>query len=149
MIRSDNPEHANWLVNHPGIRPFIGGDGKSFVDLTAAVLNNDNYLLLGDHGGFMLTWTAPGTFEVHTFILPEGRGRAALELASEAREYMVSQGMQHLWTRVPIGARNVRRFTMAMGLVPCGFQTCDFGGGPVEYELFEWRHECQQQQLAA
>jgi hypothetical protein len=137
--RSFDPERANYLINHPAVRPFVGGDGKSFLDLTPVVSDDKNYLLLGDHGGFLATWSAPGAYEIHTFILPEGRGRAARELALEARAYLASIGADHLWTRVQKGMENVRLFTLAAGFEPCGKQVCDFGGGPTDYELFNWR----------
>ena len=75
--RSFDPERANKLINHPAVRPFVGGDGESYLDLTAIIEDRKNYLLLGPHGGFLATWSAPNTYEIHTFILPEGRGQAA------------------------------------------------------------------------
>jgi hypothetical protein len=137
--RSFDTERANYLANHPAVRPFVGGDGQSELDLSTLVSDDNNYLLLGPHGGFLATWSAPGTYEIHTFILPEGRGLAAKQLAQEGRDYMAGIGATHLWTRVQRGMENVRLFTLAAGLRHCGEQVCDFGGGPTEYELFDWR----------
>jgi hypothetical protein len=146
ISRSFDGDRLNYLVNHPTIRPFVGGDPATTLDLAPIAADDKNYLLLSDHGGFLCTWSAPGTYEVHTFVLPEGRGRAAYQLAIEGREYMASIGASHLWTRVERGAENVRRFTLAAGFSPCGEQVLDLGAGPTTYDLFNWRHECQQQQ---
>lgn len=140
MIRSFDADRLNALVNHPSVRPFVGGDGESEIDLSAVVADEKNVCLLDDHGGFLLTWSAPDTYEIHTFILPEGRGRAAYANAQEMLATMKGEfHARHLWTRVQHDHDNVRRFTIANGLEPCGSQTCDFGGGPVLYDLFHWR----------
>lgn len=129
-------ELLNVLVNHPAIRPDVGGDGASFIDLGPVVANHENYALLGPHGGFVATWTAPHTYEVHTFILPEGRGRPAYDLAQEFLSVMASEGAEIIWTRVAKTMPHVRRFTLKAGFHPCGEQVCDFGGGPTHYDLF-------------
>lgn len=138
--RSFDADRINDLVNHPSIRPHVGGDPQVPLDLTAVVANHDNIFLLGDHGGFAFTWTAPGTYEVHTFILPEGRGAMALNAALLARSAMNDiYGADHLWTRVHPEAGNVRAFTLKAGFKPAGKQTLDLGAGPVAYDLFNWR----------
>ena len=142
IVRSFDADLLNDLVNHPTVRPFVGGDPTVYLDLSALIADDKNYALLGPHGGFFFTWSAPGTYEIHTFILPEGRGPQARDLALEARAYMATQGANHLWTRVERGAENVRKFTLAGGLIPCGEQVLDLGAGPTTYDLFHWRTEC-------
>jgi hypothetical protein len=138
--RTFDAARVNELVNHPTIRPHVGGDPETELDLTAAVVSRDNVFLLGDHGGFAFIWTAPGTYEVHTFILPEGRGQEALTLAMAARSAMADMwGADHLWTRVHPKAANVRAFTLKAGFKRAGRQTIDLGTGPVTYDLFNWR----------
>jgi hypothetical protein len=134
----------NDLVNDPSIRPHIGGDPDAPLDLTAAVNDRMNVFLLGEHGGFAFTWSAPRTYEVHTFILPEGRGPEALELALTARGWMEEHFADHLWTRVHPDAANVRAFTLKAGFEPAGSHTIDLGAGPVAYDLVDWRSPCQQ-----
>lgn len=142
--RSFDAEIINALVNHPAIRPHVGGDPSVPIDLTAAVGNTDNYFLLGDHGGFACSWTAPKTYEIHTFVRPEGRGKWAYQLARAGRDYMEAIGATHLWTRVHPDAENVKRFTLAAGFKPAGSHTVDFGIGPQIYDLYDWRTTCQQ-----
>lgn len=137
--RSFDGELLNAIVNDPAVRPDVGGDGESWLDLTPVSGDEKNYLLLGAAGGFLATWTAPETYEIHTFILPRGRGQQAFELAREGLDYMIANGATHLWTRVERKARHTRIFTLRAGFKPCGEQLLDFGGGPVLYDLFSWR----------
>jgi len=136
--RSFDAARINELVNHPTVRPFIG-PGDQALDLTDNVTDFNNIFLLGPSGGFGYLWTAPQTYEIHTFILPEGRGRNAYGLAQESLAYMRSQGALHLWTRVLPEAVNVRRFTIAAGLKPAGQNTVQTTDGPITYDLFDWR----------
>lgn len=139
IARSYDPKKLNYLVNHESIRPFVGGDITQPLDLSAALENPENVFLANEHGGFFFTWTAPDTYEVHTFILPEGRGQGAVDLALEARDWMELHGADHIWTRVPKGRENVRRLTVAAGFSPCGEQVLDLGGGPEAFDLYQWR----------
>lgn len=142
--RCFDASRINALVNDPSIRPHVGGDGESFIDLSAAVADEQNVFLLGEHGGFAFTWSAPRTYEVHTFILPEGRGKWARAVARLARDWMEADFADHLWTRVAPEAVNVRAFTLLNGFKPAGQHTIDLGHGPVTYDLFDWRPECPQ-----
>lgn len=130
----------NALVNHPEMRPHIGGDPKLPVDLTDAIDNDRNVFLMGEYGGFCLIWCAPFCYEVHTLIRPEGRGKWAIEAAREGIRYMVEQyAARQIWTRVAPEQRNVRAFTLAAGMKPCGQDVFDIGTGPTIYNIYEWR----------
>lgn len=143
--RTFDAVRINYLVNHPSVRPHIGGDVTQPLDLAGAVADRQNVFLNGEHGGFACCWSAPETYEVHTFVLPEGRGRWAYELARAGRDWMATFGALHLWTRVHPDAANVRRFTLRAGFMPAGHHTLDLGTGPVTYDLFDWRRGCPQQ----
>lgn len=137
--RTFDARRINELVNHPAVRPFIGGDIAQPLDLSDAVADPANIFGVGEHGGFAFTWSAPRVYEVHTFILPEGRGRWAADFALTARAWMVENGARLLWTRVHPEAGNVRAFTLKAGFQPAGTHTVDLGAGPVTYELYDWR----------
>ncbi len=98
-----------------------------------------NVFLLGEHGGFAFCWSAPGSYEVHTFITPEGRGEWAALAAAEGLASIKAHGASHLWTRVDPKAANVRAYTLRAGFGAAGTKVCDLGAGPVEYELYERR----------
>lgn len=133
----------NHYANHPEIRPFIGGEGE--LDLTA-VIDDPHVAMMGEHGGFVLSWTAPGTYEVHTLITQAGRGQWAFDAAKQAIAHMVGLGATHLWTRVHPEHRHTAIFTRKMGFKPCGSVLTSFAGEtPQIYNLFQWRMPCQQQ----
>lgn len=141
--RTFDVARMNHLVNHPTIRPHVGGDPGQPIDLSEAVADRANVFLDGEHGGFCCSWSAPGVFEVHTFILPEGRGAWAAEFAQTGRDAMADMwGARHLWTMVHPEARNVAAFTLKAGFKPAGTRTRDLGAGPVDYDLYDWRPEC-------
>ena len=128
----------NSLVNHPEIRPFVGGDGKLQLDMTDSIDNDRNVFLMGEHGGFIGVWSGPGVYEVHTLIRPEGRGRWAINAGREAiRTMQREHGATHLWTRVSPELHNVRNFTLLAGFKPCGQEVFEDGGALKIFNLYE------------
>lgn len=138
-MRIYDAERINYLVNHPEIRPFVGGDISQSIDLSPAIADPANIFLGGNHGAFCASWTGPGVYEIHTLILPDGRGKWAYEFAKAARAHIVELGARHLWTRVHPDAANVRFFTLRAGFRPAGKHRVDLGAGPVDYDIFDWR----------
>ncbi len=132
----------NEIVNHPEVRPTCGGDGESWIDLTEAVAEPKNHAVLWEHGCFFFGWSAPQTYEVHIFILPEGRGKQSYRIASEGIAYIVNQGADHLWARIAKNMPHLRHYTASAGFKPCGTDTIDLGAGPVAYDLYQWRKQC-------
>lgn len=130
----------NHFANHPEIRPGIGGHGYLDLGVIAAA---PHVALFGEHGGFLASWSAPSTYEIHTLITEAGRGSWAFDNAEMAAQYMWGQGADHLWTRVHPDARHTAIFTRKMGFRPCGTNMLDIGDGPVEWRLFNRRHQCQ------
>ncbi len=142
LTRSMDAAAVNRVANDPEVRPFIGGVGE--LNLTSVVRNPMNVVLWGQHGGFIWSWSAPQTFEVHTLILPEGRGRWATRAAREAMDAMADiYGGTLLWTRVHRDLTHVRRFAMAAGLKPTTEAWFDFGDGLKLYDILEWRAACR------
>jgi RimJ/RimL family protein N-acetyltransferase len=144
ISRTLNRRLMESIANHPEVRPHIGGDPEAPLDLTAFFENDQNIALVGEHGGFLCGWSAPSVYEIHTMVLPEGRGQWAYDLAKAGRNWMEEFGALHLWTRVHPDAPHVRRFTLKAGFKPAGQNTIDLGDGPVTYDLFDWRAKCQQ-----
>jgi hypothetical protein len=97
------------------------------LDVADRVAETANLFAFGEHGGFAAYWTAPWTREVHTFILPSGRGRWALRAAHEAIEIARQHGTSILWTRVPASLPNVRAFAKGMGMSATGEVIVTFG----------------------
>lgn len=142
LTRSMDAGAVNRVANDPEVRPFVGGEGE--LDLTAVVRNPLNVVLWSQFGGFIWAWSAPQTFEVHTLILPEGRGKWATRAAREAMAVMADiYGGRHLWTRVRRDLVHVRRFAQSAGMTVCGEAWFDFGDGVRLYDILEWRAPCR------
>jgi hypothetical protein len=138
IARTRCAETVNAVANHPDVRPFIGGAGP--LDMTALLADRANVALFGPHGGFFYHWCAPGVFEVHTLILPAGRGADALADARLSLDVMADEfGASMVWTRVRRDLRHVRLFARAAGMKPAGRRCFDLGDGPHEYDLLTWR----------
>jgi hypothetical protein len=117
LERSFDADFINAVVNHPEVRPYIG-DGPDVLDLSDAIEQQQNWFLMGEHGGFALIWSAPGVYEVHTFILPEGRGAWGAKARNEGIDFARDHGAAMLWTKVPPKAPHVARFARQGGMKP-------------------------------
>lgn len=147
LARSFDAERANQIVNDPSVRPSVGGDPEQELDMSRAIADLKNIFLDGDHGGFLLIWTAPKAWEIHTFILPSGRGKWAFDAARFMMDVMREDyGAQHLWTRILPEHRHTQIFARRGGLSPAGWEIFDLGNGPEKFDLFDWRQGCPQQQ---
>jgi hypothetical protein len=127
LERTFDRDWINGLVNDPSIRPSVGGDGKSFADLGDVIDNPLHLFLRGCHGGFGLTWSCPRVFEVHTFILPEGRGCWAYQAARDMIVLAKDAGGERLWTKVDTEMPHVRRFAIQSGMGYTGIQIPQWG----------------------
>lgn len=110
----------NEVVNDPAVRPYVGAPDVGHLDLSPLVDDPNNLFPFGEHGGFALIWTAPRTYEVHTFILKSGRGLWARQAAKDGIAMAVERGARMLWTRVPADLPHVRSFAVGMGMASTG-----------------------------
>lgn len=108
------------MVNDPAVRPFVGAPDAGELDLSPIIDREENLFPFGEHGGFAAIWTAPRAREVHTFILPSGRGKWARDAAREGVALMKAAGTALLWTRIPDDQPNVRAYAVGMGMKPTG-----------------------------
>lgn len=103
MIRTKDASFLNTVANHPEVRPWLGTDGASYVDLGVLLALPGAFALQNEHGGFVFTPDGEeGEYEFHTQFLPEGRGRPALKAALLAEHLMFTRyGARVLKTYVP------------------------------------------------
>lgn len=114
--RTFDAARVNAIINAPEVRPFVGGEGV--LDVSPLIARAENIALMGDHGGFLLTWSAPGSYEVHTFVTNGGRGAWARRAAADTIAFATALGATQLWTRVPVEQTNVAAFAIEMGMRP-------------------------------
>lgn len=136
-MRTFDSERINYLINHETIRPTCGGDITQPIDFTPLVKDRQNIFLDGEYGGLAFIWSAPSIYEVHVYLLPEGRGPWGFDFAMRARDYMGSHARM-LWARVNNPA--LRYFTMKAGFTACGQHAIDIGQGPITYDLYKWEY---------
>lgn len=131
LARSYDAAAINRVINAPEVRPFVGGEGV--LDVSVEVDRPENMWLMGEHGGFAMTWSAPRVYEVHTFILAGGRGEWARQAARDAISIM-STVAHRLWTKILPEQANVIAYATAMGMKPTGM-TVETLGKP--YGIYE------------
>jgi hypothetical protein len=140
---------VNALANHPTIRPFLGDRSYDLIDFTGTVSNNSNIVLMGEHGGFLCNWCAPAVYEVHTMILPDGRGLWAKQAVAEALDLMWHKyHADKLWTRVALDRPEVRLFSRRVGWKHVMLAPFCIGDNVEEMDVFEmrsplWQPHCQ------
>lgn len=99
MRRTFDPAFLNRVCNHPEVHPWLGKDGE--IDVTATLLDIDNFALVTDGGGFILMQHEPGIYEGHSQFLPEGR-RGTVRAVLAMLDYMFVRTDCHtILTQVP------------------------------------------------
>ena len=121
------------MVNHPAVRPYAGLPDAGDLDFTPLVDCPEHVFLVGEHGGFMLLWSAPGVCELHVFLLPEGRGKWGFDTQAEVIDYASEHGIRMLWARIEPSMRHLAMFARKGGMKPTGEVIETFG---VPYRIF-------------
>lgn len=129
MMRIVGPEVAGRFSAHPDIAPFVSGP----IDFTGAVQCLHIY---GEHGGFTFDPSGPDEYEVHAMFTKAGRGRWALDAATETLAMMDQRGTARIWARVD--TRQLAQYTHRAGFTEI---VSDLPG----YRIFERRKPCPQQ----
>ncbi len=88
LIPETTADRVNELINHESIRPWVAGSFKGILDATSLVKNKDNIFFTSTHGGCGFIKMRPGTYDLHTFVLPEGRGAWVKDNFINVRDWM-------------------------------------------------------------
>jgi hypothetical protein len=166
--RHTTAEWLNQVANHEAVRPWIA-PGTEPLDLSAQVSDKRNVLLMGEHGGCLFVQIGPGIFEVHTQVLPSGRGAWTRALSEACALYMFTRTEAYeIMTRVPDGHVGAKAGALAQGfrhefirekaylfrgrlsdIHICGLRIQDWAArAPGMVELGHWLHERMHQELA-
>lgn len=114
--RERTARRVNAVINHPEVQPFVKGLAKLPLDLSPAVLNPNNVLLMGQHGGVFFHQHQPGIYEAHTQVVPEGRGAWTVAMVKAALHWMFTRSdAVEILTRCPKGNFAARALAKAIG----------------------------------
>lgn len=121
MIRTRDATFLNQVANHPSVRPWLGTDGVSYVDLGILLALDGAFALINDVGGFVFIPKGEGEYEFHTQFLPEGRGRRVFEASREAQRIVFGEdGAKAVHTYVPHPNRAARGLAIMSGFTQTG-----------------------------
>lgn len=138
--RSTDAGFINRVANHPDVRPFLHWPQDRDVDLTPYVQNPNNLLLQGEFGGMLIIQHLAGLYELHTQIIPEGRGAWALKMAHDCVEYLFTRtNAVEVFTRVPQGNVAALALTKACGARMEQRVLQNFGGEMVQLDIYGGR----------
>lgn len=136
--RTFDPAFLTEVVNHPEVRPWLAGKGE--LDISDRVLTADNYVLVTDHGGFILVLHEPGRYEVHSQFLP-GHGTHPIRAMLEAQEWMFTRtDCEAIVSKVPHANQAAKGLALTGGLRTI-FNREESDLGPcayVELTLMDW-----------
>lgn len=95
---------VNEVVNHEEVYPWVHGTVVGPLDLTPVVQDPRNVVLWGEQGGAVFIGLQPSIYEIHVQVLPNGRGRWALEMTQAVLRWMFTKtDAMEIVTRVPKG----------------------------------------------
>ena len=115
--REYRADRINLVLNHPVVRPDVADLGAGELDLSPQVQNEHNVLLMGQYGGCFCFCVQSGLYEVHTQVLPEGRGEWALAFVRAGARWMFTHtDAYEIMTRVSHGNIGAKALTIAAGM---------------------------------
>lgn len=147
--RTFDPQRMNAIMNHPAVRPTIADMPEGRIDATEVMRHETTYALIGDHGAVLLHANIPGIYEVHTNILPEGRGGWTLDFLESAKLWMFAQtDCFEVLTRVPRGHLQAKAATLAAGMTleferpKCRFMDKEVPVEIYSIDIAKWASTC-------
>lgn len=99
-----NAEAFNRVLNHTAVRPWVANSDEGVLDASKEVSDTRNVLLMGEFGGTFYRPIQSGVYEVHTAVLPEGRGEWTGRMtAASLKAMFTATDAYEVVTRVPAG----------------------------------------------
>lgn len=134
----------NAVCNNPSVLPNLSL-GRGLIDAADLLSNTRNVAFLGEYGGALFHWNAPGVYAAHDFFLPEGRGQWALRASREMLARMFREyGARLIWAETPIENRACRLFNRWLGFKSEGLSDTPLypGAIPSRVETFVMEAVC-------
>jgi hypothetical protein len=137
--RARDAVFINRLANDPAVRPYMLAPPGP-IDFSSALSGERVYGIQGEHGAMLFHNVVPQVFEIHTMILPDGRGPWALEFARAAVDWLFCRtAATEVYTRVPEGNVAAMALTRACGAKPEQKVTQNINGMGVPLEIYSGR----------
>lgn len=140
--REFNADRINLILNDPEIRPWVADMSEGVLDISKQVANTNNVLLMGEFGGCYFAKLTSTMYEVHTQVLPEGRGAWVKDFLRAVRHYIFTRtDAVEVVTRVPLGHAGAKYAAKYVGMKheftrPDG---CRFKGEIIPVEIYSER----------
>ncbi len=117
--RQFDAERLNNVLNHESVYQFVHGAPVGKMDLTAVAQDHANVVLMGEHGGMIFNPIQAGIWEAHTHVVPEGRGKWAVGMATECLKWMFCRtNALEIITRLPKGNIRAKALARRFGFRP-------------------------------
>jgi len=108
----------NYVLNDPYVRPDVALPDDGVLDMTSAVADHKNVLLMGEHGGCMFFYMQHGIYEVHTQVLKSGRGPWVAKFVKQCADWMFTRTSAYeITTRVPFEHAAARALAVHAGMM--------------------------------
>lgn len=139
--RTFDADQVNAVINHPDVYPWVSPVEGQPLNSGPLLANRANVALFGDFGGAIFIAHQPGFYEIHTQVLPRGRGPWALNAIRDAFAWMFTHtDAMEIVTRVPKGNLAARAMAKAVHGVyeftnPIGWS---FKGHTIPADIFAW-----------
>lgn len=109
ITREFTADRINAVLNDPEVRPWVADTSLGAIDISPQVADKNNVLLMGEHGGCFFNKVMAGMYEVHTQVLPAGRGEWVKEFLMAVRHYIFTRtDAVEVLTRVPTEHKGAR-----------------------------------------
>ncbi len=150
ISREKSPARINEIINRPDIKPGISLGEQVDRYLDASVLFHDprNRCLTSDHGFVFFHFIEPKHFEKHTAVLPEGRGKWAIQFVKRCTDWMFLAGDTiEILARVPKNNTKSKALNVRAGYKHRWFTKVYFNGKWIDIDIFsitlqDWMNEC-------
>ena len=119
ISRAMDAKFVNRVINDPSVYEWIRGPLTGEIDVSPLVADISNVLLIGEYGCMLFISQQQGLYDIHTQMLPEGRGKWCLKFTREALRWMFTRTPAvELTSRVPHGNLGALALVRANKMTP-------------------------------
>lgn len=113
-----NVQAFNQALNHPAVHPFVCMEPGQALDVSPLLQDGKSVVISDETGGFFYHHIGPGLYQVHTAIVPEGRGFKAFRRARASVDWMFTHtDATEIYTAVAEDNTPAQRLAEACGFV--------------------------------